>query len=73
MNIQKEREHNMNRENNICKMDGKYYADIIKWISVNGSFALEECIVNSARTFYLNMMNERIESEKLKERHKLKQ
>jgi len=62
----------MNRENNICKMDGKYYADIISWISVNGSYALEECIVNSARAFYLNMMNERIDSERWKARHKLK-
>lgn len=62
----------MNRENNICKMDGKYYADIITWISVNGSFALEECIVNSARAFYLNMMNERIDSERWKARHRLK-
>ena len=63
----------MNRENNICKMDGKYYADIITWISVNGSFALEECIVNSARAFYLNMMNERIDSERWKARHRIKQ
>lgn len=62
----------MNRENNICKMDGKYYADIISWISVNGSYALEECIVNSARAFYLNMMNERIDSERWKVRHRLK-
>lgn len=63
----------MNRENNICKMNGKYYADIITWISVNGSYALEECIVNSARAFYLNMMNERIDSERWKARHRLKQ
>jgi hypothetical protein len=62
----------MNKENNICKMDGKYYADIISWISVNGSYALEECIVNSARAFYLNMMNERIDSERWKARHRLK-
>lgn len=62
----------MNRENNICKMDGKYYADIINWISVNGPYALEECIVNSARAFYLNMMNERIDSERWKARHILK-
>lgn len=63
----------MNRENNICKMDGKYYAEIITWISRSGSFALEECIVNSVRAFYLNMMNERIDSERWKARHKLKQ
>ena len=62
----------MNRENNICKMDGKYYADIISWISVNDSYALEECIVNSARAFYLNMMNERIDSERWKARQKLR-
>lgn len=62
----------MNRENNICKMDGKYYADIISWISTNGSYALEECIVNSTRAFYLNMMNERIDSERWKARHRLK-
>lgn len=62
----------MNKENNICKMDGKYYADIISWISTNGSYALEECIVNSARAFYLNMMNERIDSERWKARHRLK-
>jgi hypothetical protein len=64
----------MNRENNICKMDGKYYTDIISWIfTKNGYYELEECIVNSARAFYLNMMNERIDSERWKARHRLKQ
>ena len=62
----------MNRENNICKMDGKYYSDIITWVSVNGSFELEECLVNSARAFYLNLMNDRIDSERWKARHKLR-
>ena len=62
----------MNRENNICKMDGKYYSDIITWVSVNGSFELEECLVNSARAFYLNLMNDRIDNERCKARHKLR-
>ena len=63
----------MNRENNICKMSGKYYNDIISWVNNNYIPNLEECIVNSVRAYYLNMMNDRIDRERWKARHRIKQ